>query len=170
MKKKIIFAISTITFGIISSVIYDEIKAFPILTTLYDLTKKFLTLLNINMPLWFVFVCVFSFLFIRKLLLYIIIKKQPKYYNYKEDKFINWRWKWDYDINGRIVQLRAYCPKCNTRMQNIQYSLSQTFKCPKCNYTSLSNSQSLSSFDSEYEDTSTIAQLIMDKIEKEYLI
>lgn len=169
--------IVTIFGGIITTtvgtLVYDWAKQKPILSTLAQLSKTFwtyvVTFITFKLPLWTVVVVAFLAWVVRK----ISSKKKkteskPAFWNYREDKFKNWIWRWDYGINimerqYEIRNLQPYCPYDDTQLVNKSTYLQAAFECPRCNTTFSERSvyQSIPP-----EDATSIKALIWDNIRK----
>jgi len=64
------------------------------------------------------------------------------YLDYREDCFDGITWRWSYDLNGHMHQIRGYCLTCDTTLvsseeedRGFEYSTGQTFttfRCERC--------------------------------------
>lgn len=156
-KIKILFY--TIALGIISSLtatyIYSSVKENSFLSTL----RKFLNF-EISLSIWLIFIILVIFftgiyLLIKRFTKNEILSKTvvtkseekletkalklPEYSNYKSDRFKNLKYSWNYDFKNsygktNIVNLKVYCPKCDTPFLPTKALFGRVFLCPRCEY------------------------------------
>ena len=106
-----IAGLSPITLGIISSAIYDYIKAKPILSSLFSILKYiwnfFTSILTANLKVWWVIVVFIIYLVIKAFFKKKLIEKKPEppvFINYTNGRFQNWIWKWKWLWNTHEKQ------------------------------------------------------------------
>jgi hypothetical protein len=95
-------------------------------------------------------------------------KEAPAFLNYREERFKNWIWRWDYNFNEiekqyEIANMRAYCPNDDTELVNKSNYLQTVFVCPRCN---ANFSDRLIYQPIPPEDARTIKALILDNIRR----
>lgn len=140
MSKAIKFILGTIVLGLITSFIYDGIKQFPFLSTVWNILKWiWTTIFEFELRVWQIILGVLVLLIIAEIV--DRRKKQsttpPKFHSYKTDKFhlINWKWDWAFDYTSKkwyASNIKPICPKCNTTM-HYDYSFGNfQGRCPRC--------------------------------------
>jgi hypothetical protein len=153
-------------FGIIivsisASFIYDKIKNIPLGTAIVDIFKLFFHALvrvfTFGIPLWSI-LCLIILLFVYK----VLFAKKPKHFQYTQDVFRGWIWKWKYFFNGsdwKISDLKAYCPICEIDLIDNSNRVTHNKYCPKCR-------RNFSNDDDKYEYERETEILINHKIER----
>ena len=79
---------------------------------------------NINISLWLFL----PILFLALVPLFQILAARRKctptertWRDYRKGTYFGIAWKWDYEFNGRIVNVTAYCPRCGLQLVYDQY-------------------------------------------------
>lgn len=133
-------------------------------------------LFSVEIKMWVVILGVFSTLLFRSIYRYYkqemaLIKPlpTPKKLNFVQHKFKKWLWKWDWVWHENsqdyvIVNLRPYCPTCETYMNYHSSPVSSSATCPNCGYTA----NDLFHFN-DFESKEGIGNLIFTKVEKDNL-
>jgi hypothetical protein len=157
--------------GALASLLFDWIKAVPILTSIKWVIGSILSVLNIQLSLWFILLAVLIGVLVVWLVINISVSKiLPKYVEeYRHDTFRSWIWKWDWEQNSsskkwEITNLRPYCQYCNCVMAYNVTFMDTFVKCPSCGrpYSQRDRPEL-------FEHKSEIELLIHNKIEKQYL-
>lgn len=163
--------LSSAILPVVLTIITDYFKRVPILTTiksvLETLLNLFLSILNIELRVWWLLIA----LILMVSILYLIIRiKQvkiiaPEFTKYKEDRFKKWRWTWNWEYNSyrkgwEIMHLTAHCPKCETELINNSNLITPIFECPRCEFKAIN---------SQCEEPRHIEVLIHDNIKKKNL-
>jgi hypothetical protein len=139
---KWIFGIAT---SVIGSFVYDILRGKPILSTFIDITKSIweftIDLLSYDLKVWWLLIIVALIILIIYLTHYFNTQdsQEPKFINYREDRFKNWRWTWNWKLNERnnkwsVVDLTPYCPKCGTTLLDNSTVFESTYECPNCDF------------------------------------
>ncbi len=171
MKKNYLYSlIAGISTSVIGSFIYDLWKSKPFLSTLGEIVKaiwNFIALiLNYEVKVWWFLMAIFILIGI----IYLILKFNaevnsiPKFTDYKEDRFKNWRWTWDWKLNKRtnkwnVTDLTPYCPKCETILLDNSTMFDSIYECPNCDF-------STGRYNQPSENIRHIEALIIDKSNK----
>lgn len=162
-------SIGTAIFSLFLTMVYDYSKEKPILSTVWSFLKWIANLiwsvLNFDLKVWWIVVAVFVFI-----LTLVIIDKfkrketfKPDFYNYREDKFKNWRWSWDWNWNRNknawiISEMKAHCPHCDTPLIDHSNSYILSFDCPRCEFNAI---------DRQCDEQYKIERIILDNIDRQ---
>lgn len=138
-------AIVPVVLSFLLSLLADWIKQVEIFSTIKTIAttlwKWMLAFLNFEVKVWWILV----FLVCLVILLWIIAKvadtkekNQPKFLQYTEDHFRDWKWSWTwgrtYTGKWQVENLIAHCPQCDTPMRHDNFDT--VFHCSRCSYES----------------------------------
>lgn len=175
-KKKVIkspwtIGLSVAFFSFLLTVLYDNLKEKPILSTVVNIIKSIKdfvwSILNNDLKLWWILIA-----FVLIILIKVLIKNifnsnsvedaKPDFLNYKEGKLKKWKWSWDWKWNDlestwHVLNLSAHCPKCDTPMTDLSTFYGLGFNCPRCRYRAQ---------DMLCEDPEDIERLIIDNLDR----
>lgn len=160
--------IGTAIFSFFLPLIYDYFKQNPFLTTFLVLFKWVSNIiwfiLNYNIKVWWLLSAILAIVIV---ITFISLKKgkiiKPDFYNYSEDKFKQWKWTWDWEYNRNrgawnIINMKAYCPKCDTPLIDYSNEFGKNFECPRCEYKA---------FYDKCDDPAKVERIILDNVERE---
>jgi Ca2+/Na+ antiporter len=160
--------ITTVVLGFILSMVHDYFKEIQFLTSLLSILRWAVnliwTILDFDLKVWWVIGGLLLFI----LIIYFILKfekeeiPKPEFYNYREDKFKLWRWSWEWYWSNTtkewiILNLKAHCPKCDTKMQNHTVQNFLWFECPRCD---------LEATETYCDNQEKIERIILDNIDR----
>ncbi|WP_276345634.1 hypothetical protein [Daejeonella sp. JGW-45] len=165
--------VSSLLLAPIGSLIYDMIKAKPILSTFQAWVSSIYSwivwLLNYPIKTWYILVVVSVVVIIIVIAGVLMTDKKhsPDFIDYKIDKLKNWYWSWDYWYNStqlkyNIINLMPYCGKCQMIMLERRDPV--TYYCPKCEFQHDSGSYNFGP--NKWEEKMDIEALILDNIDK----
>lgn len=166
MSKAIKFILGTIVLGLITSFIYDWIKQFPFLSSVWKILKWiWKTIFEFEFKVWQIILGVLVLLIIAEII--DRIKKQsktpPSFLSYKMDKIHFFNWKWDWYFNQRTLKwnisgLKPICPECETKMHYDYSQISFCFQasCPRCQFVK-----------GRMPELADVEAVIIDNVEKE---
>jgi len=168
--KKSPFVLSLVTSipPFLLTVCYDYFKDKPVFTTFFSILKwlgKFLwSILNFDLKVWWVVLSIIIFFFIIIIITRFQKEDVPLFLSYKEDKFKNWKWTWDWRFSNRkkawtISNMQAHCPNCDTSMIDRSDSIWINFECPRCGFMAHGN---------QCDEPYKIERIIFDNIDRNF--
>jgi phage FluMu protein Com len=165
---------TTIIASPFADMLSDKVKSIPILSYFIKLLtwlwQSILSIFTYRVSVWFVLTIIVAVFAVKKLVDKIKKVEIPEYSDYNEGVFFNWIWKWEYkfdNVKGKwsIINLRPFCPNCNTMLLNNSTYIDIQYNCPRCN----DNYSKRGIYNSPApEDKRKIEALIIDNIEKKH--
>lgn len=168
LKSPLGIGVETTILGFLLTVSYDFLKNKPVLNTITTILTAIwqfaLNILNFELKVWWVLLCIIVLLAI----FYVIVKisdfRKPDFIKYIKDSINGWHWEWRWEKNyyGKysIEDLHPVCPKCDTPLvekYDHQYDEYNNFhSCLRCNYTT----------DKRLPDFNHIKVIICDNIKR----
>jgi len=117
IKTKVVTTV--VSSGILAILGYVAIRIWPSFEKwLIDCCSFLVSILTANMaiPVW-LFLPVIIFAAIPLFQILISLRKQsplePTWRDYRQGEYFDIIWKWDYRLNGEIINVVAFCPKCS---------------------------------------------------------
>ncbi|MCC8409927.1 hypothetical protein LJ707_13395 [Mucilaginibacter sp. UR6-1] len=163
---------SSILLPVAASAIYDWIKEKPFSTSLISWIKAILNfivgILTFEIEVWHILI----FLIVIAIIFFVSIKsrksvdksKPHSFLSYTSDRFKNWLWSWEYDVNYRtntytLKKLVPVCEYCNIPMLELYNTWESGYVCPKCE-------RKYTNDKSNYENREYIHALIGNKVKE----
>jgi len=159
--------IATTILGFLLSMLNDNIKDVPVLTTIGSVFNwighLLWTILDFDIKVWWIILAIM--LLILALWIYSKLEKKeitkPEFCEYREDNFTHWKWTWNWEYSNTrsgwvVTRMEAHCPKCHTPMMN-NASFGLNYTCPRCDYSAIND---------QCDNPVKIERVILDNIDR----